>query len=98
MNGTPQEHASSYRWVVLLVFMFVALISQLLWLTFAPITSEMAELFHVTANDISLLSLVTKDLKRSGFEAYTHHLVPTNDGGISLGQAVVCHMRCFQCA
>jgi hydrogenase maturation factor HypF (carbamoyltransferase family) len=23
--------------------------------------------------------------------------VPTNDGGISLGQAVIAHMRCFQC-
>jgi predicted MFS family arabinose efflux permease len=53
-----QEHAPSYRWVVLLVFMFVALISQLLWLTFAPISSEIAALFHVTTNDVSLLSLV----------------------------------------
>jgi hypothetical protein len=23
--------------------------------------------------------------------------VPTNDGGVSLGQAVIAHMRCFQC-
>jgi predicted MFS family arabinose efflux permease len=52
------DHASSYRWVVLLVFMFVALISQLLWLTFAPISSEIAQLFNVTTNDVSLLSLV----------------------------------------
>lgn len=52
------ETVSSYRWVVLLVFMFVALISQLLWLTFAPISSEIATLFHVTTNDVSLLSLV----------------------------------------
>jgi len=59
MNETSsRDHASSYRWVVLLVFMFVALISQLLWLTFAPISSEIAELFHVTTNDVSLLSLV----------------------------------------
>ena len=43
-----------------------------------------------------LLSLVTKGLKESGFEVYTHHLVPTNDGGISLGQAVIAHMRLFQ--
>jgi hydrogenase maturation protein HypF len=48
--------------------------------------------------NIFLLSLVTKELKRSGFEVYTHHLVPANDGGISLGQAVVCQMRLFQCA
>lgn len=44
-----------------------------------------------------LLSLVTKELRRSGFEVYIHHLVPTNDGGISLGQAVICHARLFQC-
>ena len=48
--------------------------------------------------NIFILSLVTKELKRSGFEVYTHHLVPANDGGISLGQAVVCQMRLFQCA
>ena len=48
--------------------------------------------------NIFLLSLVTKGLKESGFEVYTHHLVPTNDGGISLGQAVIAHMRLFQCA
>jgi hydrogenase maturation protein HypF len=48
--------------------------------------------------NIFLLSLVTKELKRSGFEVYTHHLIPANDGGISLGQAVIGHMRLFQCA
>jgi hydrogenase maturation protein HypF len=48
--------------------------------------------------NIFLLSLVTEGLKKSGFEVYTHHLVPANDGGISLGQAVIGHMRLFQCA
>ncbi|NWG01425.1 MAG: carbamoyltransferase HypF [Syntrophaceae bacterium] len=48
--------------------------------------------------NIFLLSLVAEGLKRSGFDMYTHHLVPTNDGGISLGQAVIAHMRLFQCA
>lgn len=46
--------------------------------------------------NIFLLSLVTEDLKRSGFDVYTHHLVPPNDGGISLGQAVVAHMKLFE--
>ncbi len=46
--------------------------------------------------NIFLLSLVTEDLKRSGFDVYTHHLVPSNDGGISLGQAVVAHMRLLE--
>jgi hydrogenase maturation protein HypF len=48
--------------------------------------------------NIFLLSLVIEGLRKSDFEVYTHHLVPTNDGGISLGQAVICHMRLFQCA
>jgi hydrogenase maturation protein HypF len=46
--------------------------------------------------NIFLLSLVTEGLKRSGFDVYTHHLVPTNDGGISLGQAVIAQMRLFE--
>jgi hydrogenase maturation protein HypF len=46
--------------------------------------------------NILLLSLVTKSLKKSGFEVYTHHFVPPNDGGISLGQAVIAHMRLFK--
>jgi hydrogenase maturation protein HypF len=45
--------------------------------------------------NIFLLSLVTKGLRNSGFDVYTHHSVPPNDGGISLGQAVVAHMRLF---
>lgn len=44
--------------MVLAVFMLVAMLSQLLWLTFAPISSEMSKLFGVSAFDISLLSLV----------------------------------------
>jgi hydrogenase maturation protein HypF len=36
-----------------------------------------------------LLKLATAALQREGFEVLTHHLVPANDGGISLGQAVV---------
>jgi predicted MFS family arabinose efflux permease len=38
--------------------MFMALLSQLAWLTFAPITTDTAALFHVTEFDVSLLSLV----------------------------------------
>jgi hydrogenase maturation protein HypF len=36
-----------------------------------------------------LLGELGKILLESGFEVYTHSLVPANDGGISLGQAVV---------
>jgi hydrogenase maturation protein HypF len=46
--------------------------------------------------NIFLLLLVKEGLRRSGFDVYTHHLVPPNDGGISLGQAVIAHMKLFQ--
>ena len=36
-----------------------------------------------------LLSLVRQRLERAGFTVYSHSLVPSNDGGLSLGQAVV---------
>ena len=36
-----------------------------------------------------LLRLATSALRREGFNVLTHHLVPCNDGGISLGQAVI---------
>ncbi|MCK4348010.1 MAG: MFS transporter [Thermoplasmatales archaeon] len=57
-DKTFEENLSPYRWIVLAIFMVVALLSQLLWLTFAPISSEMSKLFGVSAFDISLLSLV----------------------------------------
>ena len=36
-----------------------------------------------------LLRLTTKALRNEGFTVLTHHMVPTNDGGISLGQAAI---------
>jgi hydrogenase maturation protein HypF len=39
-------------------------------------------------NKILLESTIEK-LKSAGFEIYCHRQVPANDGGISLGQAVV---------
>jgi hydrogenase maturation protein HypF len=36
-----------------------------------------------------LLSLVRQRLEEAGFTVYSHALVPPNDGGLSLGQAVI---------
>ncbi|MBW1773427.1 MAG: carbamoyltransferase HypF [Deltaproteobacteria bacterium] len=41
----------------------------------------------------TLTSGLTEALLDNGFQGYTHRLVPTNDGGISLGQAVCAGMR-----
>ncbi|MEM3789399.1 MAG: MFS transporter, partial [Candidatus Bathyarchaeia archaeon] len=49
----------SYRWVVLLSYMIVAVVSQILWLNFAPITKPiMTSIFRVTESDVGFLSMV----------------------------------------
>jgi hydrogenase maturation protein HypF len=40
-----------------------------------------------------LLTTVVDALERAGFRVLTHSRVPTNDGGISLGQAAVAAAR-----
>lgn len=39
--------------------------------------------------NIYLLERTVNSLRRAGFEVYLHSLVPPNDGGIALGQAVI---------
>ncbi len=43
--------------------------------------------------NIFLLERALRHLRRRGFEPFIHHQVPPNDGGISLGQAVVASAR-----
>jgi hydrogenase maturation protein HypF len=43
--------------------------------------------------NVLLLETILMSLKESGFEVFRHSLVPTNDGGISLGQAVTAAKR-----
>jgi MFS family permease len=47
----------SYRWPILIVFMLVVIFNQLLWITFAPITSTAASFYHVDDLSIGLLSM-----------------------------------------
>jgi sugar phosphate permease len=47
----------TYRWVVLVAFMFVVAVSQLLWITFAPITGSAAAYYGVSDLSIGLLSV-----------------------------------------
>jgi hydrogenase maturation protein HypF len=43
--------------------------------------------------NILLLEQTLEMLRASGFQVFTHSRVPTNDGGISLGQAAVANAR-----
>ncbi len=47
-----------YRWVVLAVFMFVNLMMQLLWISYAPITGEAARFYGVNDLKIGLLAMI----------------------------------------
>jgi len=51
-------HVYRYRWVILAVFMCVVVVSQLLWITFAPVTGTAAAFYHVSDLSIGLLSMV----------------------------------------
>ncbi len=46
-----------YRWVMLIVFMIAISVNQLLWISFAPITSEAAQYYGVSDLKIGILSM-----------------------------------------
>jgi hydrogenase maturation protein HypF len=45
-----------------------------------------------------LFSATLKRLQEAGFSVYVHHQVPVNDGGVSLGQAVIAAARLTESA
>jgi len=47
----------SYRWIVLVVFMFILGMTQLLWITFAPITKNAAQFYGVSDLKVGLFSM-----------------------------------------
>lgn len=54
---TEKSRLYPYRWVVLGVFMFVNLMMQLLWISFAPITGEAARFYGVNDLKIGFLAM-----------------------------------------
>ena len=39
--------------------------------------------------NVTLLSKTLEKLRKSGFQVYFHKVVPTNDGGLAIGQAMI---------
>ncbi|MFX1564088.1 MAG: MFS transporter, partial [Promethearchaeota archaeon] len=58
MSESVEPKIYGYRWIVLLAFMFIAAVTQILWINFAPIASDVATLFTVTELDVAMLSLI----------------------------------------
>ena len=56
MTNPAPPRVYAYRWVVLLAFVLIAGMTQVLWITFAPITSLAAQHFHTSDLNIGLLS------------------------------------------
>jgi MFS family permease len=54
---TDTNRPNGYRWAVMLAFMAVAAINQLLWITYAPVTSDAASYYGVSTLSIGLLSM-----------------------------------------
>ena len=46
-----------YRWIMLSTYMFIAAVNQLLWITFAPITSDATRYYGVSDLKIGILSM-----------------------------------------
>jgi MFS family permease len=58
MNNTGINKVYSYRWIVISAFVLVASMTQILWISFAPITSAAAGFYGTSALNIGLLSMV----------------------------------------
>jgi len=58
MKADMPFRAYGYRWVVLASFAVMAVLNQVLWITFAPITSAASAFYHVSDLMIGLLSMV----------------------------------------
>ncbi len=53
----PEPRVYGRRWLVLGVFVLIALMTQVLWITFAPITSAAARFYQTSELSIGLLSM-----------------------------------------
>lgn len=58
VESETKFEVSSYRWVVLLFFMLMAIMTQIVWITFAPITDESASYFSIGGGNIGSIHIL----------------------------------------
>ena len=56
MNKSSENAVSSYRWVVLGIFMLNTAVSQIMWMTFAPIARDAAQIY--TGGNVNYIDLL----------------------------------------
>lgn len=47
-----------YRWIILAVYMFITAVNQMMWITFAPITTDAVKFYNVSDLKIGMLSMI----------------------------------------
>lgn len=57
-SDIPTGTVSRYRWAVLSAYMFMIAVNQMMWITFAPITTDAVKFYNVSDLKIGLLSMI----------------------------------------
>jgi cyanate permease len=57
MSETPGFTVYPFRWIILSLYMFIIAMNQMLWITFAPITTDATAYYHVSDLWIGILSM-----------------------------------------
>lgn len=58
MNDASDVKVYGYRWVMLLVFMFINVTIQILWICYAPVTHDAMQYFNTTELNVGLLAMI----------------------------------------
>jgi sugar phosphate permease len=55
---TSDYKVYGYRWVILIAYMFITSVNQMMWITFAPITTDAVKFYSVSDLKIGMLSMI----------------------------------------
>jgi len=58
VNNASDVKVYGYRWVMLLVFMFINVTIQILWICYAPVTHDAMQYFNTSELNVGLLAMI----------------------------------------